>query len=76
MGSPCVVISCTLWAGQQFPAAKIQRTCIYGTPYSILGAPDDYMEYRNYTFFEFSEQMPLACSDKIGPLHDPEMSRE
>jgi len=24
--------------------------CVYGTPSSILGAPDDYMEYRKYTF--------------------------
>jgi len=54
-------LQATLRARQHFPSAKILRTCVYGTPYSILGAPDDYMEYRKYMFFEFSQQENASC---------------
>ena len=40
---------------QHFPPTKIQRTCIYGTPYSHPECRIYYMEYRNDTFLEFLE---------------------
>jgi len=55
----------SLRARQHFSSAKILRTCVYGTPYSIPGAPDDYMEYRKYTFFEFSQQENASCPQCI-----------
>ena len=40
---------------QHFPPTKIQRMCIYGTPYSHPECRIYYMEYRNDTFLKFLE---------------------
>ena len=44
----------SLRARQHCPSAKILRL-------RILRAPDDYMEYRKYTFLEFSQQEHASC---------------
>ncbi len=59
--SPIFPSTPSLRARKHFPSGKILRMCIYGTPYSILGAPDDYMEYRKYTFLEFSQWENASC---------------
>ena len=56
-----IAVHLTLRARKHFPSGKILRMCIYGTPYSILGAPDDYMEYRKHTFLEFSQRENASC---------------
>ena len=61
-------LSAPLTAGKKhFPVAKILRTCVYGTPYSHPERRGYYMEYRKYTFLEFSQRenasLPAVLDD-------------
>ena len=53
---------------KHFPVGKIQRTCIYGTPYSHPERRGYYMEYRKRTFLGFSQKENAALpavSDEV-----------
>jgi len=55
---------------KHFPVGKIQRMCIYGTPYSHLERRGYYMEYRKRTFLEISQRENAALPAVIATHKD------